>query len=646
VIHQLGKREILIIKHLINAKKPLSSDVLGVILGTSPKTIRSSMEYVGEILKLAGGAKILSKTGSGYAIEVFDENEFRVFMQTFNAKYLDAYWIPTNTSSRVTYIIRRLLMNDDYLKMDKLKDELYISRVTLTKDLREVRNILKNYHLKLEHRAKYGLKIKGKESHFRVALVDYLDVDEDSNSADFNEDHSLYKRDPQFITEKLVKILVAHNISISTNSLRKLVKLIIVSEYRHDKGHPIVLTKHEMLNLNSKIEFEAANALSESLAFQDWSEEEITFIAIFIISRRNIMRHENLSLHQEAQYLEYSHQVIEHIQKSLGVEFNAYEGFDMELAKHLRGMTYRIRYGLEKRDVGILESKGSNPAFEYAVIASKWLGDVLNSNIQETEIAFLSYRFYMHFRLMSFHKKMNVLVVLSSGKNASDLFIHELTANFGKFIDTADAAEFYEIPYVEINGYDCILTDIPAVQFNVPIEVKRVNYFFTEQDIAKLKRYFTHTQVNSKNFVDCFDKSLFFRELELESKEEIIKFLFEEIKKKHHLDPNVLNTILMRETLSSSERGNSVAIPHTLYPAAKQPIIAVGILKRPMVWDKEVCQLVMLVINGFDEAAPFLSLSVAKSATGNIQFVYDLIKTEHFETMEAYIANYVDSMAF
>ena len=123
MIAQLGKREILIIKHLIHAKKPISSDLLGVILGVSPKTIRSSMTFVGEILKIAGGAKLISKTGSGYFLEIFDEKEFRVFTQTFNAKYLDAYWIPTHASGRVTYIIRRLLFTNQPLKMEKLMDE-------------------------------------------------------------------------------------------------------------------------------------------------------------------------------------------------------------------------------------------------------------------------------------------------------------------------------------------------------------------------------------------------------------------------------------------------------------------------------------------------------------------------------------------
>lgn len=643
MIHQLGKREILIVKHLINAKKPLSSDVLGVILGASPKTIRSCMAFVGDILKMAGGAKLISKTGSGYTIEIVDENEFRVFLQTFNAKYLDAYWIPSNTSSRVNYIIRRLMLIESHLKMDDLKDELYISRVTLTKDLREVRSVLKKYHLKLEHRAKYGLKIIGRESHFRVALVDYLDVDEDSNSI---EDDSLYKRDPKVINDLLIKALVINNLSISTNSLRKLVKLIIVSEYRFDKGHPMILSKQEMLNIGSKDEYEAAISLLESLGLDSWPLEENAFIAIFIISRRNIMKNESFSVYQEGIFIDYSKAILSYIETELQMDFGDYADFDIELAKHLRSMVYRVKYGFEKRDVGILESKGSNPAFEYAVIASKWLTNQLGLEIQETEIAFLSYRFYMHFRFMSFHMKSKVLVVLSNGKNASDLFIHELYSNFGKFIETAEAAEFYEIPYLDVPQYDCIITDIPAVQFDVPIEVKRVNYFFTDQDIMKMKHYFTHTQVNSKNFLQCFDARFYFPDLDMTEKNEIVKFLFNEISKSYTIDSNALEMILERESISSCERGNSVAIPHTLLPAAISPIIAIAKLKRPIIWDKEICQLVLLVINGRDEAAPFLSLSVAKSATGNIQFVYELIKSDAFEQVQKIIEQYVDQVDF
>ena len=146
------------------------------------------------------------------------------------------------------------------------------------------------------------------------------------------------------------------------------------------------------------------------------------------------MKNEAFSFRLDTQAIAYSEGIIQFLNDSLSIDLSEFDSFRDELAKHLRGMIYRITFGIEKRDVGILESKGSNPAFEYAVVACKWLSEVLNQSIQETEIAFLSYRFYMFYRLLTTKEKSNVLIVLSSGKNDSDLFIFELLGNFGTFI--------------------------------------------------------------------------------------------------------------------------------------------------------------------------------------------------------------------
>ena len=164
--------------------------------------------------------------------------------------------------------------------------------------------------------------------------------------------------------------------------------------------------------------------------------------------------------------------------------------------------------------------------------------------------------------------------------------------------------------------------------------------------ILKLKNYFTHTQVNSKNFIACFDERLFFKDIERDNKQEIIHFMLAEIQRYYTLDDAASARIEIREKLSSTERGNGVAIPHTLTAMADHPIIAIGITKRPILWDKEVCQLVILVINGRYEAAPFLALSIAKAATGHIELVYDLIKSDAFDKAVHVIEQFVDHFEF
>ncbi|MTE25099.1 HTH domain-containing protein, partial [Microbacterium sp. ZXX196] len=58
--------------------------------------------------------------------------------------------IPTLKGGRVHYIINRLLLTDKNLKLEDLADELFISKSTIQNDLKEVKELLKSYDLKVE----------------------------------------------------------------------------------------------------------------------------------------------------------------------------------------------------------------------------------------------------------------------------------------------------------------------------------------------------------------------------------------------------------------------------------------------------------------------------------------------------------------
>ena len=60
-----------------------------------------------------------------------------------------AQTVPKYRYERVNYIVKKLLTVDYYLTIEDLVDELYISRSTLTADLKEVREIFKDYNLEL-----------------------------------------------------------------------------------------------------------------------------------------------------------------------------------------------------------------------------------------------------------------------------------------------------------------------------------------------------------------------------------------------------------------------------------------------------------------------------------------------------------------
>ena len=47
--------------------------------------------------------------------------------------------------------------------------------------------------------------------------------------------------------------------------------------------------------------------------------------------------------------------------------------------------------------------------------------------------------------------------------------------------------------------------------------------------------------------------------------------------------------------MSSTDIGNMVAIPHTIVDGTYKSIIGVGILEKPIIWNKEEVQLIFMV---------------------------------------------------
>src|SRR5699024_7527895 len=69
-----------------------------------------------------------------------------------------------------TYLIRRQLLGEHYLKLDDLSEELYVSRSTVHNDLKNGKEILNEYGIQLETRPNYGIKLKGSELKLRADM--------------------------------------------------------------------------------------------------------------------------------------------------------------------------------------------------------------------------------------------------------------------------------------------------------------------------------------------------------------------------------------------------------------------------------------------------------------------------------------------
>ncbi|TDW14714.1 HTH domain-containing protein [Breznakia blatticola] len=165
----MSKRWIDIMEYLTK-HKVATSEAMAQALYVSPKTIQNEIKKLGEILQ-DYGATIISKQRIGYSLVVNDEKKLHNFMLEINQEIMNH---PMTKEDRIQFQLELLLLNNDkYIKVEDIADQLYISKSSVSQDLKEVRTILEEFNLTLITRPNYGIKVEGKEFDFRLCTASH-----------------------------------------------------------------------------------------------------------------------------------------------------------------------------------------------------------------------------------------------------------------------------------------------------------------------------------------------------------------------------------------------------------------------------------------------------------------------------------------
>lgn len=65
-------------------------------------------------------------------------------------------------------MLLKLLQAPSYLSMESIADTLYVSKGTIVNDVNEIMPFVEKQGLLIEKKAKYGVRISGKESRIRI----------------------------------------------------------------------------------------------------------------------------------------------------------------------------------------------------------------------------------------------------------------------------------------------------------------------------------------------------------------------------------------------------------------------------------------------------------------------------------------------
>ena len=152
----LSKRQKEILNLLSQSKEPLTASWIAKELGVSDRTIRSEIKQIEQTMK--DDLLIESIRGKGFVLkQVNQEDPSQAFQPNIDADESGLSSEFLDKDERVFYILRRLLLEKDFIKLEHLSEEMFVSLSTLQNDLKDVKEILKKYNLSIK---KVHCKIK------------------------------------------------------------------------------------------------------------------------------------------------------------------------------------------------------------------------------------------------------------------------------------------------------------------------------------------------------------------------------------------------------------------------------------------------------------------------------------------------------
>ncbi|HAA64579.1 MAG TPA: transcription antiterminator BglG, partial [Thermoanaerobacter sp.] len=400
-----------IINMLLNSEQPLTVDYIANTLKVSNKTIRNDLKKAEEFVQQKG-VKIIKKPRVGIVLEGPRNKKLELVDEI--KKSLD-FEEPFSPEARKNYILKRLFMSKGSVTIKELAEELYVSRITIHKDLQSVEKWLNKFNLKLLKKPNYGIEVVGDEENWRNAVASLIVLTKEQKELKeflYNDytgriDYRtlMQLRELFDIDYKQLEKIVSNAESklkfrFSDEAFISLVIHVAISIERLKHKKDVKLSKAVLNNLKQKDEYVIAQQMAKEIEEKFnvvLSESEIGYIVLHIIGtkmQQNKIEDVNLELEDEESIelaVIMSKEIINIAERALSLDLSNDKQLLNGLILHLRPTINRLKYGLTLRNPLLNDIKENYPeiygvAWMTSVVFEKYLG----KKVAEEEIGYIA----------------------------------------------------------------------------------------------------------------------------------------------------------------------------------------------------------------------------------------------------------------
>ena len=622
--------------NLLSENEYKTAEYISEKMELSSKTIRNLIKDLDSEIS-THGVKIKSKHGFGYKIEISDKELYDEFFKDEDIKEKKEEYLPNNSEERIQYLLEYLLNCKEYIKIEELSSSLYISKKTLTCDLKEVEKILNEYNIHLERKPNYGIKAYGKEFDARLCMAGFIAKDESFGFSD--ELTKNHKEDMKLIAENLTKCLREEDFSISNIAFQNLVVHIYIAVMRIRENYYVPLDRENIQSYYNKEEYILAQKIVDNIKILfnvNIPEAEIGYIAIHLAGKRMKESNQdsvqdNIVIGSEVNYI---------VVKMLKIVYDAFK-FDfrndleliMALCQHIVPLTVRIKHDMNMKNPLLKEIKERySLSYAMAAAACTVLNQCYNKNLKDDEIGYIALSFELALeRQKNTIEKKNILLVCASGKGSAQLLLYKYKSEFGEYINTIETCDVNSIYKIDFKKIDYVFTTVP-IESKISVPIMEVKYFLEDEDIKAVKKVLAESKESLA--VKYYDRNLFFSCLKCTNKNEVLKYMCDCIKKEKNLPDEFYESVLKRESLAPTEFFNMVAMPHPYVAMGEETFMSVAILDKPILWNKKEVQVIFLLSIGTKKKNDIQQFySATSKMIMKCKSIKEIIKKRDFETL-------------
>lgn len=589
-----------------------TADILAAKMNLSSRTLRNLIKELNEILE-KNGAHILSRRGEGFMLEVTDLNAFQALFlnQPKNA--------PSNSTERVRFLIEQFLKSSEYIKMEDMCEAVFVSRKTLAVDIKKVEEFFNEFHLKIERKPHYGMKLVGDEFQMRHCLVRYLQMKHDKAARyevviDPNE---------RLIADYLLEALEKEEYHISDVGFNSLVLHIDVSIRRIRAKQYISIEQKDYFRLIQEEDYQLTKRcvcyIGERMEVI-FPEEELRYLAIHFAGKES---HQNLVIDSDIQ--DAVEEMLQEIYEVFQIDLRDDLELVMSLGRHLVPLVIRIKYGMRLTNPLLQEVKAYySLAYTMAVQACAVLERRYHSILDSNEVSYVALVLALSLeRHRKQVEKKKVLFVCASGVGTARLLAYKIQESFRDYIGEVTICDHLNVAKQDFSQIDYVFTTVP-IKERIPVPICEVKQFLEMHDSSNIRRFLYNDQ--GKDVADYYPEELFFTDIQAQNKESVLKEIISRINQNRNLPSGFYDAVLKREELARTCMGNHVAMPHPCKVMTEDTFVSVTVLDKPIQWDEnQMVQAVFLV-------------SVSKNKNKKIQNFYSvtaklLLDRESMETL-------------